>query len=250
MPLRWHARLLERRPVAGSLLSAGGAAAAGDALCQALEQVMGWRGERELGTRESAVVRMGGMAAFGLLVVGCGGHVWYRALAHKFPGNTYESAVRLTLDQALFAPVVLLGAVGFLPLLEGRGLDSARAHIDADWLHMLGKMWTFWAVTGISSYILLPLKYQPAAALASAVLWNTFVSYRLHRLAPLEMDEPEAISVEDYLRDHRSEVYRVSNASSTTALSARSIVSDGPSGSQLDRGEKLASSIGGRPKSL
>jgi len=241
--------MLRHRPILAAVMTGSAAAAVGDVLAQTIECGLGWEGAT--GTDwPSRLLRTGGIAAFGGLVVGLGGEVWFQALAKKFPGSTYESVVRLTLDQALFAPVALLLAVGFLPLVEGRGLGSARAHLDVDWMHMLGKLWTFWTLSGIGSYLLTPPKYQPAVALGSAIVWTAFVSHRLHTLTPVEMGQEHALPVEDYLRDHRSEVYQTSDAPASAVRSARSVINDGPTGSQLCRAEQAGSTVGGKPKPL
>jgi len=207
LPLRAHLRMLRTRPMLTAAACGAAAAAAGDAIAQTIELALDWEGSTSV-TWSSRLIRMGGLAVFGGLVVGCGGEVWFRALSKKFPGDTYESVVRLTLDQLLFGPVVLLLIAGFQPIIEGRGLDSARAHIHMDWLHMLGKLWAFWGVSGIASYLLLPPKHQPAAALGTAVLWCAFVSYRIHTLTPFELGIfDEAVPVAEYLRENQSAVH-------------------------------------------
>jgi hypothetical protein len=241
--------MLRHRPILAAVTTSAAAAAVGDVLAQTIEYGLGRDGAMDIDW-QSRLLRTGGAATFGALVIGLGGEVWFQALAKKFPGRTYESVVRLTLDQALFAPVALLLAVGFLPLVEGRGLVSARAHLDADWMHMLGKLWTFWTLSGIGSYLLTPPKFQPAVALGSTFMWTAFVSYRLHTLTPVEMGNGYTLPVQDYLRDHRSEMYQMTDAPATAGRSARALMDDGPTGSQLGRAEHSSSTVGGKPKPL
>jgi len=191
---------------------------------------LGVHGSSELDW-SARLVRCGCVASFGGLAVGCGGEVWWRALSRYFPGGTYEAGLRFTLDQAVFAPVVLGLAAAAWPLVEGRGVSAARAHVDSDWYHMLGKMWTFWGGASAASYLLAPPQWQPSAAAAAAVLWSAYVSYRLHHPAPEEAEMANASAIDDYLREHRSDRYDVRAGGGD----------DGPTGSAVDRARDLLS---------
>ena len=63
-------------------------------------------------------------------------------------------------------------------------------------------MWTIWVGGGALSYLYAPTAWQPAIACAQALLWNAYISARVHspKAAPLLREK----YMETYLRDARS----------------------------------------------
>ena len=91
------------------------------------------------------------------------------------------------------------------------------------------------------------MSWQPASALASAVLWSAYVSYRIHAPGPEVRPDGADIDVAAYLRDFRSVAHDFSAPSRAPAS-----VGDffDPSGSQLDRARRAQREGAGKPLAM
>lgn len=200
-PLRAYLHALHARPRLCAIVGAAGAGAAGDMLAQLLGAALA-PPDAEPPSLSARASRTLTHAAFVGALVGGAGDVWFRALAKKFPGHTYEAAVRGILDQALFAPVVLGIFVGAATIAGGSDVPYAQFRLREDWIHPVGKMWSVWLGGGALSYLYAPAAWQPVVACAQALLWNCYISARVHaaKAPPLLRER----YMETYLRDARS----------------------------------------------
>lgn len=218
-------RLLHRRPLAAAAAGAAASAALGDGLAQAWSAA-GFDAQRsaesdghygsgaaamaaihatpklvEGASPEMGPWRTARYAATVGLLAGVAGELWFRALLARFPGDTYNVAMRALVDQAVFAPSVLGATVGSATLMSSGDPAYARHRLRTDWAHNLGRMWALWSGGAVLGYLLLPPPLQPLLALATSTVWNGYLSLRLHR--PVAFDDRDDRFVGEYLREHR-----------------------------------------------
>ncbi|XP_007969331.2 mitochondrial inner membrane protein Mpv17 isoform X2 [Chlorocebus sabaeus] len=112
-----------------------------------------------------------------MMSLGCGfvGPVvggWYKVLDRFIPGTTKVDALKkMMLDQGGFAPC-FLGC--FLPLVGALNGLSAKDN----W----AKLQRLWPAVQLANFYLVPLHYRLAVVQCVAVIWNSYLSWKAHRL--------------------------------------------------------------------
>ena len=174
-------------------VSVGCAATAGDGAARAVA----WA----LGDTEAAqgISRTAYFAGGSALAVGVGGRLWYRALLRKFPGETYEVALRTALDLSFFSPVVFGLTIAGVTWVETGSVEKIGIKLRDDWLQYLGKLWVIWGGGSAVSYMAVPTPWQPPFALCLSLTWFSYLSYRVHRtLVSEELDQSHLVT--EYLQ--------------------------------------------------
>ena len=196
-------RTLHQRPLLCATGSATVAAAAGDLSAQACARVQGGlmagREEPPIFPDLSRTVMY---SALGALLVGMAGEVWFRSLLLKFPGMQYEAAARTVLDLSLHGPVTLGLIVSSMTLWRTADCEYTAYRLSIDWFHSLGKLWVFWLSGSALNYIFVPMHKQSLFALGLSVLWNSYISHRIHLPCALhKRSEDWQLHVGEYFRD-------------------------------------------------
>uniref|UniRef100_A0A8D1BHC5 Mitochondrial inner membrane protein Mpv17 n=2 Tax=Sus scrofa TaxID=9823 RepID=A0A8D1BHC5_PIG len=123
-----------------------------------------------------------------MVSLGCGfvGPVvggWYKVLDRLIPGTTKVDALKkMLLDQGGFAPC-FLGC--FLPLvgtLNGLSAQDNWAKLRRDYPDALITNYYLWPAVQLANFYLVPLHYRLAVVQCVAVIWNSYLSWKAHRL--------------------------------------------------------------------
>ncbi|XP_032028421.1 protein Mpv17 isoform X1 [Hylobates moloch] len=123
-----------------------------------------------------------------MVSLGCGfvGPVvggWYKVLDRFIPGTTKVDALKkMLLDQGGFAPC-FLGC--FLPLvgaLNGLSAQDNWAKLQRDYPDALITNYYLWPAVQLANFYLVPLHYRLAVVQCVAVIWNSYLSWKAHRL--------------------------------------------------------------------
>uniref|UniRef100_A0A8C2P0X9 Mitochondrial inner membrane protein Mpv17 n=1 Tax=Capra hircus TaxID=9925 RepID=A0A8C2P0X9_CAPHI len=108
---------------------------------------------------------------------------WYRVLDRLIPGTTKVDALKkMLLDQGGFAPC-FLGC--FLPLvgtLNGLSAQDNWAKLQRDFPDALITNYYLWPAVQLANFYLVPLHYRLAVVQCVAVIWNSYLSWKAHRL--------------------------------------------------------------------
>ncbi|KAF0876338.1 TF3C2 factor, partial [Crocuta crocuta] len=158
-----------RVPCTGSLMGLG------DIISQ---QLVERRGLREHQTGRTLTMVSLGCGFVGPVVGG-----WYRVLDRLIPGTTKVDALKkMLLDQGGFAPC-FLGC--FLPLvgaLNGLSAQDNWAKLRRDYPDALVTNYYLWPAVQLANFYLVPLHYRLAVVQCVAVIWNSYLSWKAHRL--------------------------------------------------------------------
>ena len=189
-PLQSYLRALHARPMAVGTVAAGCTATAGDGMAR----IVAWA----LGDTDVAqgISRTACFAVWSAFAVGVGGHIWYRSLLRKFPGDAYEVALRTVLDLSFFSPVVFgLTVSGVTWVRSGGSIEQVGIKLRDDWLQYLGKLWVIWGGGSVVSYMAVPPPWQPPFALGLAAAWFSYLSFRVHRtVVSDELDQSHIVA--------------------------------------------------------
>jgi len=192
-PLQLYLRAMHASPLVTGTISVGCAATAGDGMARVAAWAMG---DTQVAQGISRTAYFAGWSA---LAVGVGGRLWYRALLRRFPGETYEVALRTCLDLSFFSPVVFGLTVAGGTWVETGSEEKVRIKLRDDWLQYLGKLWVIWGGGSAVSYMAVPTPWQPPFALGLSLMWFSYLSYRVHRtLGSEELDQSHLVT--EYLQ--------------------------------------------------
>ncbi|XP_057597468.1 protein Mpv17 isoform X2 [Hippopotamus amphibius kiboko] len=142
------------------------------------EQLVERRGLRAHQTGRTLIMVSLGCGFVGPVVGG-----WYKVLDRLIPGTTKVDALKkMLLDQAGFAPC-FLGC--FLPLvgaLNGLSPQDNWAKLQRDYPDALITNYYLWPAVQLANFYLVPLHYRLAVVQCVAVIWNSYLSWKAHRL--------------------------------------------------------------------
>nr|XP_036865338.1 protein Mpv17 isoform X6 [Manis javanica] len=154
---RAYQRALTAHPWKVQVLTAGSLMGLGDIISQQLVE--------RRGLREHQAGRTLTMASLGCGFVGPVVGGWYKVLDRLIPGTAKVDALKkMLLDQGGFAPC-FLGS--FLPL---------------DYPDALITNYYLWPAVQLANFYLVPLHYRLAVVQCVAVIWNSYLSWKAHRL--------------------------------------------------------------------
>ncbi|XP_036759397.2 protein Mpv17 isoform X6 [Manis pentadactyla] len=154
---RAYQRALTAHPWKVQVLTAGSLMGLGDIISQQLVE--------RRGLREHQAGRTLTMASLGCGFVGPVVGGWYKVLDWLIPGTAKVDALKkMLLDQGGFAPC-FLGC--FLPL---------------DYPDALITNYYLWPAVQLANFYLVPLHYRLAVVQCVAVVWNSYLSWKAHRL--------------------------------------------------------------------
>uniref|UniRef100_A0A2R8M5Y8 Mitochondrial inner membrane protein Mpv17 n=1 Tax=Callithrix jacchus TaxID=9483 RepID=A0A2R8M5Y8_CALJA len=169
---RAYQRALAAHPWKVQVLTAGSLMGVGDIISQ---QLVERRGLQEHQRSRTLTMVLLGCGFVGPVVGG-----WYKVLDRFIPGTTKVDALKKTLlDQGGFAPC-FLGC--FLPLVGALNGLSA----EDNWAKLQRVSWAgvenLWPAVQLANFYLVPLHYRLAVVQCVAVIWNSYLSWKAHRL--------------------------------------------------------------------
>ncbi|XP_053444641.1 protein Mpv17 isoform X2 [Nycticebus coucang] len=142
------------------------------------QQLVERRGLREHQTGRTLTMVSLGCGFVGPVVGG-----WYKVLDRFIPGTTKVDALKkMLLDQGGFAPC-FLGC--FLPLVgafNGLSAQDNWAKLQRDYPDALITNYYLWPAVQLANFYLIPLHYRLAVVQCVAVIWNSYLSWKAHRL--------------------------------------------------------------------
>ncbi|KAK1923013.1 protein SYM1 [Papiliotrema laurentii] len=165
--------LLSRRPMLGNVLTSAVLFATGDVIAQ---QAIEKKGKDHDYARTGRIVVWGG-GIFAPAVT-----VWFRALERvpikaKWPG----AIARMSLDQFLFAPMVLTGFFTYMTLAEGKDMDAVKAKWNSSFESTLKTNWGVFIPVQLLNMALVPLQYRLLVINGVNIPWNAYLSLQANK---------------------------------------------------------------------
>ena len=117
------------------------------------------------------------MGTFGLFLYGPYQHYWYSALDRAMPARTLANfALKVGMNQALLAPLVVGGVFAWNLALQGR-LGEWGDKVRADFGRTIVTGWKFWVPAATVNFAAVPLRHQVLYLSTCGLLWTAFLSY-------------------------------------------------------------------------
>uniref|UniRef100_A0A8P0TQ36 Mitochondrial inner membrane protein Mpv17 n=1 Tax=Canis lupus familiaris TaxID=9615 RepID=A0A8P0TQ36_CANLF len=171
---RAYQRALTVHPWKVQVLTAGSLMGLGDIISQQLVEKRGLRGHQ---TGRTLTMAFLGCGFVGPVVGG-----WYRVLDRLIPGTAKADALKkMLLDQGGLCPMFSrlfppTSRSTQWPVSPGQ-LGQAPADPDA-----LLTNYYLWPAVQLANFYLVPLHYRLAVVQCVAVIWNSYLSWKAHRL--------------------------------------------------------------------
>ncbi len=204
----WYTRQLDERPLTTKIISSALIAAAGDIICQVLENNLGAKpkdAESDTGKAHSGRngatasldtdidwLRTGRFFVIGAFWVAPTCHVWYGFLSTRLiPGVSTPKRVvqRLFLDQFGAAPFFCSAFMGLLWLLEGKHPSDVKADLIEAGPTLVTSNWKLWIPAMGFMFSVVPLKFQVVYSNFVGLVWTVYLSYASTRLASQPLDQ-------------------------------------------------------------
>uniref|UniRef100_A0A061RKE2 Protein Mpv17 n=1 Tax=Tetraselmis sp. GSL018 TaxID=582737 RepID=A0A061RKE2_9CHLO len=175
----WAAYLaqLDKNPVITKSISSAVLNAFGDIISQIFiegDHPFDWR-------------RLGQFSLIGLFLVGPTLHFWYLTLSRIVTvSGTSGAAIRLALDQLLFAPTFVVVFFSTLCCFELQP-QKIGSMLRQEWWPAVVTNWKIWVPFQFLNFRLVPQNLQVLTANIIALVWNTYLSFASHR----EIEQPD-----------------------------------------------------------
>ncbi|KAJ1566958.1 Protein required for ethanol metabolism, partial [Cladochytrium tenue] len=99
---------------------------------------------------------------------------------------------RVALDQLAYAPVAIAFFFSYNAILEGRGIEGVKERLERGYASTLLNNWKLWPFVQIVNFRFVPVLYQSLVVNATALGWNTYMSYTNSRLGKKKAAKQEA----------------------------------------------------------
>ncbi|CEP61700.1 ethanol metabolism protein LALA0_S03e08878g [Lachancea lanzarotensis] len=185
--LNFYAASLKKNPKTTNAIMTGSLFGLGDALAQICFPSSQAKAVDANGEKSSAgydIARTVRAVTYGSLIFSFIGDKWFKTLSTKVkfankPAKHWSNlALRVGVDQLVFAPSCIPFYFGVLTLMEGQSLKDADEKIRAVWWDILKTNWTVWPAFQLINFSLVPVQHRLLAVNVLAIFWNTFLSYR------------------------------------------------------------------------
>ncbi|XP_007108447.1 mitochondrial inner membrane protein Mpv17 isoform X3 [Physeter macrocephalus] len=108
---------------------------------------------------------------------------WYKVLDRLIPGTTKVDALKkMLLDQGGFAPCFLGCFLSLVGTLNGLSAQDNWAKLQQDYPDALITNYYLWPAVQLANFYVVPLHYRLAVVQCVAVIWNSYLSWKAHRL--------------------------------------------------------------------
>ncbi|KAK4525096.1 hypothetical protein GAYE_SCF08G3001 [Galdieria yellowstonensis] len=117
------------------------------------------------------------MAAFGFLIHGPTGHIFYSQLDKAIPGTeAWKVACKVAIDQVLWAPIFAFIFFGFLAVLERQSFEQFKAKLRQDWKTAIFASWKVWPLAHAINFRFVPSNQRLLYINAVQIFYNVFLS--------------------------------------------------------------------------
>ncbi|KAJ1523347.1 hypothetical protein ONE63_001217 [Megalurothrips usitatus] len=121
-------------------------------------------------------LRFGGI---GLLVVAPARVGWYRFLEKKLPGCSTSTVLqKLALDQACFAPCLVLAIVSSVSYTSGMQTDQIIDKLHSSFKDIMLNNWKVWPCVQLCNFYLVPAHLRMTTVQIVAFIWNIYLSWK------------------------------------------------------------------------
>ncbi|KAL1460049.1 hypothetical protein WDU94_011989 [Cyamophila willieti] len=103
---------------------------------------------------------------------------WYQTLERMYGKQAVVKKV-LT-DQLIFSPVFIAVLVTSLNLLQGATWEAAVAKLRASYVDIILTGYQIWPLVQVVNFYFIPTQYRVLLVQAVAVVWNTYLSWKLN----------------------------------------------------------------------
>lgn len=139
------------------------------------------------------VKRLLRLASFGLAVHGPVGHFFYGALDEKFPKKDAQTvAIKVLIDQVLWAPVFTVIFFAWIEVLQGAGLQKIKQKINQDLVRGVTASWKVWPLVHVINFRFIPPQQRLLYINTIQIGYNVFLSMLASRKGRLEDSMLEA----------------------------------------------------------
>ncbi|GAA0138452.1 transporter [Lithospermum erythrorhizon] len=169
--LAWYLCMLEKYPVRTKAATSALLNLIGDLVCQLVIDK----------TPSLDLKRIARFSLLGFCLVGPTLHFWYLYLSKlvTVPGAS-GAAMRLVLDQFVFAPMFIGVFFTALMTLEGKPLQVIPK-LQQEWFSSVIANWQLWIPFQFLNFRFVPQQLQVLASNFVALAWNVFLSYKAHK---------------------------------------------------------------------
>ncbi|XP_024387945.1 uncharacterized protein [Physcomitrium patens] len=167
----WYTKVLIEHPIKTKAITLGILNCVGDIFTQLYVEKSGGLDYR----------RVASMTTFGLFIVGPTLHYWYSFLNRVVKASGPKGvAIRLVLDQFIFAPIFIAVTFAYLLLVEGH-VDKIQDKLSKDWKPALIANWKLWLPSQFCNFMFVPPVLQVLCSNVIGLVWNVYVSHASHK---------------------------------------------------------------------
>jgi len=147
-------------------------------------------------TSEVMWSRTATIATVGLVYSGPINHMWFALLERlvRTQHQTRSVAIKLLLDQTMFAPVAISGYMTVRGLLESKSVLQISDQLQEKVALATYAAWHFWPVANFVSFSLVPVMYRVLFGNVCAIFWNARLSLISTQTATSDNDQPSSSS--------------------------------------------------------
>lgn len=135
--------------------------------------------QKFLGAKGSSIdlARLLRLASFGLCVHGPVGHFFYGFLDSKFPKKDAATvALKVAIDQILWAPIFTVIFFSWIELLQGSGLKKLGDKISQDLVRGVTASWKVWPLVHVINFRFIPPQQRLLYINTIQIGYNVFLS--------------------------------------------------------------------------
>ena len=125
------------------------------------------------------------------MVNGPTGHAFYGVLDRVVTLTGVRAvALKITIDQLLYTPVLTAGFFLYQTLAAGRDAGAAASVARRETWPTLLYNWSFWSLAHVVTFTSIPLEHRVAWVAVKNFVWSGFLSWRLRNCSSLYVIAP------------------------------------------------------------
>ena len=163
-----YSKWLNRWPLPVSLVTGFCLSSTADVIAQNVEHGKEYDPWRSL--------RMGTYAVIAWVPVG---FFWFRAAERMFPGTGFVNmAKKLSIDQFVICPSLLLWFLSSNELMQGKGIRAAVDRVKQDFVSTQIKNFMVWTPAQLTNFYLIPQLWRVLFTRTVSFFWSIYLSWR------------------------------------------------------------------------
>lgn len=169
-----YRRLLYAHPICTQAVQSSILMGIGDIISQTV-----FEGKEIKNIDKGRVIRFAGI---GLIFIGPGLQVWYMKLEKLKAKSFYAQTVKkVTADQLVAAPVILLTVMSAVSLMEGHTVDETKEKLKNYYCEVLLTNYKVWPMVQFVNFFFVPVNFQVLLVQTVAIFWNSYLSFKSHK---------------------------------------------------------------------